>query len=76
MQIGVPKETFANELRVGLTPANVQELVKLGHDVFVETNAGVVCGYTDELYETSGAVVCESARDVYQNSDIIIKINE
>lgn len=76
MQIGIPKETFANEFRVGLTPASVQELVKLGHNVFVETNAGVVCGYTDELYETSGAVVCENVRDVYKNSEIIIKIKE
>ena len=50
MLIGIPKEIKNNENRVGLTPAGVQSLVKKGHQVLVETNAGLGSGFVDEDY--------------------------
>ncbi len=54
MLIGIPKEIKNNENRVGLTPAGVQSLVKKGHHVLVETNAGLGSGFADEDYTNQG----------------------
>ena len=56
MKIGLPKEIKNNESRVGLTPAGVYELTRNGHEVFVQTNAGIHSGYEDEEYEKVGAI--------------------
>lgn len=48
MKIGVPKEIKNNESRIALTPGGVQTLVKNGHSVYVETNAGLNSGLSDE----------------------------
>ena len=50
MIIGVPKEIKNQEYRVGLTPSNVHSLVQMGHQVYVESNAGSAIGYLDEEY--------------------------
>ena len=55
MIIGVPKEIKNNENRVALTPAGAKELVKRGHEVYVQTTAGVGSGFTDEEYIHAGA---------------------
>ena len=57
MRIGVPKEIKTLEFRVGMTPAGVHEVVHDGHEVFVETNAGMGIGVTDADYEAAGATV-------------------
>lgn len=55
MLIGIPKEIKNNENRVALTPAGVQSLVAKGHEVLIETNAGLGSGFTDADYEKQGA---------------------
>jgi len=51
MLIGVPKEMENTELRIGLTPTSVIEAVVHGHQVFIESNAGVGIGKTDQYYD-------------------------
>ena len=57
MIIGVPKEIKNHEYRVGMTPASVREVIGHGHSVFVEHNAGIGIGFTDEDYQAAGATV-------------------
>ncbi|PYI54408.1 alanine dehydrogenase [Paenibacillus flagellatus] len=76
MRIGVPKEIKNNENRVALTPAGAQALVKAGHDVFVETNAGVGSGFRDDDYATAGARLCDEAADVWNQAELIVKVKE
>ena len=61
MRIGVPKEIKVHEYRVGLVPQGVRELVKAGHEVMVEHDAGVGIGFTDEHYRKAGAKIAERA---------------
>ena len=76
MKVGVPKEIKTLEFRVGMTPAGVRELVHDGHDVFVETNAGLGIGMTDADYEAAGASVLGTAKEVFDTADLIIKVKE
>ena len=65
MLIGIPKEIKNNENRVGLTPAGVQSLVKKGHHVLVETNAGLGSGFGDEDYAKQGATIVATAAEAW-----------
>ncbi len=76
MQIGVPKEIKVAERRVGLTPAAVSALVHLGHQVFVETGAGTVIGFDDQLYRQSGAVILPGPEAVFEAAELIVKVKE
>src|SRR4051812_5898489 len=76
MRVGVPKEIKSDEYRVALMPVGAESLVKAGHEVRVEINAGVGSGFTDEMYEKAGAKLVPSAADVFANSDMIIKVKE
>ena len=76
MKIGVPAEVKNNEHRVGLTPESVKILSDLGHQLFVQSNAGHAIGFTNHLYESSGAQIIDSAADVFKLSDLIIKVKE
>ena len=76
MKIGVPAEVKNNEHRVGLTPESVKILSDLGHQLFVQSNAGHSIGFTNQLYESSGAQIIDSAADVFKLSDLIIKVKE
>ncbi|MDA8698768.1 alanine dehydrogenase [Flavobacteriaceae bacterium] len=76
MLIGVPKEIKNNEFRVGLTPASVAELFKSSNTIFIEKNAGVGSGFTNEEYIKSGAKIINSAEEVYQKSEMIVKVKE
>ncbi|PCI38443.1 MAG: alanine dehydrogenase [Thiotrichales bacterium] len=76
MIIGVPKEIKAQEFRVGLTPASVRELIKHGHKVLVETNAGDAIGFTNAIYEDAGATITQHAKDIFAKSELIIKVKE
>lgn len=76
MRIGVPKEIKLHEYRVGLVPSSVKELTKLGHQVFIETNAGVGIGFDDECYKKVGAEVVGSADEVFEKSELIVKVKE
>ena len=76
MKIGVPKEIKTLEFRVGMTPAGVRELVHDGHDVVVETNAGLGIGMFDEDYENAGATILDSAEEVFAAANMIVKVKE
>ena len=73
MQIGVPKETVENERRVALVPSVVPLLVQSGHNVLIESQAGLASSYSDDAYEASGASISKSTTDVYA-SDTILKV--
>lgn len=76
MKIGIPKEIKNNENRVGMTPAGVAELVKHGHEVFVQHTAGESSGFADQEYEKMGAKILPTIEEVYQVADMIIKVKE
>ncbi|HLN64611.1 MAG TPA: alanine dehydrogenase [Symbiobacteriaceae bacterium] len=76
MLVGVPKEIKAYENRVGLTPAGVSAMVKAGHKVYVEKNAGKGSGFEDAEYVAAGGTMLETAKDVWAASDMIIKVKE
>ena len=76
MKIGIPKEIKQGESRVGITPAGVAELIKHGHQVFVQHTAGEGSGFADEAYEHVGAEILPTIEDVYAQSDMIIKVKE
>ena len=76
MKVGCPKEIKAQEFRVGLTPAAVNELVSHGHFVTIETNAGQGAGFVDSDYEKEGADIVGSAKEVFDKADMIVKVKE
>lgn len=76
MKIGVPKEIKVHEYRVGLTPASVRELVGGGHEVVVQTQAGVGIGCPDEDYVAAGAQILPTAQAVFGAADLIVKVKE
>ena len=59
MKIGIPKETKVLEGRVSLIPASCAALVRLGHEVFIESGAGELSGYKDEDYKAQGCAGVE-----------------
>ena len=76
MRIGCPKEIKAQECRVGVTPAGVDALVRAGHEVYMEHNAGLASGFPDEEYLAQGAKILPTAKEVYDIADMIIKVKE
>lgn len=76
MIIGIPKEIKNNENRVGATPAGVKELVKHGHEVYVQHTAGEGSGFPDEEYVAAGATILPTIEDVYGKAEMIIKVKE
>lgn len=76
MKIGVPKEIKNHEYRVGMTPASVREVTSFNHQVYVEKNAGVGIGFTDQDYVNAGALIMNSADEIFDSSDMIIKVKE
>lgn len=76
MKIGVPKEVKVAESRVGLTPSAVQALVGRGHSVFVETQAGVSIGFTDDQFQNAGATIANCAQEVFEFADLVVKVKE
>lgn len=76
MIIGAVKEMKTGENRVGLTPAGVGVLVKNGHTVFVETNAGKNSGFSDEGYAKQGAKIVAIAAEVWNKVEMVVKVKE
>ena len=76
MRVGVPKEIKNHEYRVGLTPGSVAELVHAGHEVVVETQAGMGIDFTDAAYEKAGATILPDAASVFAGADMIVKVKE
>jgi alanine dehydrogenase len=76
MIIGVPKEIKNNENRVGMVPGGVRALVADGHQVYVQKNAGLGIGITDEEFVKAGAKILDTAAEVFEKSTMIIKVKE
>ncbi len=76
MRIAVPREIKNHEYRVALTPAGAHELTQRGHDVVVETGAGLGSAITDEEYLAAGAKVLATADDVWAEGDLVLKVKE
>lgn len=76
MLIGVAKEIENHEYRVGLTPGSVRELVRHGHQVIVEKNAGSAIGLGDADYAAAGAQLADSAKKVFARAELIVKVKE
>ena len=76
MIIGIPKEIKNNENRVSLTPGGAQSLVNHGHTVYVETQAGINSGFSDESYIKAGAKILPAAKEVFDIAEMIIKVKE
>ena len=76
MLIGVPKEIKTHEYRVGLTPESVRELVEHGHQVVVQSNAGLEIGMFDEHYTQAGAQIVETAEAVFAQADMIVNVKD
>ena len=76
VKVGIPSEVKNNEFRVAITPAGVHELVRHGHQVCVETGAGIGSSITDQEYVSAGAKILSSAADVWATGDLILKVKE
>jgi alanine dehydrogenase len=76
MIIGVPKEIKISENRVGMTEAGAKQLVKEGHTIYVEKDAGVGSGITNDQYERAGAKIFETKKEIYAKADMIMKVKE
>ncbi len=76
MLIGIPKEIKNHEYRVGMVPASIYELVRQGHQVVVETGAGMGIGFSDESYRKVGATIAPSPEQVYAQAEMIVKVKE
>jgi len=74
--IGVPKEIKNNENRVAITPAGVEAFIKAGHQVNIETNAGLGSGFTDEDFKQVGASILATAKEVWEAAEMIMKVKE
>ena len=76
MKVGIPREVKNHEYRVAITPAGVHELARNGHEVFVETDAGVGSSISNDEYIAAGAQILPTADDVWKTGDLILKVKE
>ena len=76
MIVGVPKEVKDNEQRVALTPSGAQELISNGHTVYVEQNAGLGSGFSDNLYIRSGVKIAANSDEVFDKCKLLLKVKE
>ncbi|MDX1550441.1 MAG: alanine dehydrogenase [Lysobacter spongiicola] len=76
MRIGVPKETKTLEGRVALVPAAAGDLVKRGHEVWVEKDAGIKSGFSDQQYIDLGVKIAPDAAALYEQGEMIVKVKE
>ncbi len=76
MRIGVPTEVKADEYRVAITPAGVRELAARGHEVLIESGAGLGSALEDEHYSAQGARILTGAQELFAESELIIKVKE
>ncbi len=76
MIVGVPCEIKQDEYRVGMIPVGVEELTHAGHQVLIETSAGLGSGIPDEEYADHGAEIVATADEVYARAELIVKVKE
>jgi alanine dehydrogenase len=76
MKIGVPKEIKEQESRVAVLPSVVYQLKRLGHQIYVERDAGTGAGYSDKEYEEAGATMSDDHAEIFREGDLIVKVKE
>lgn len=76
MIVGVPKEIKEQEYRVALLPSAAYQLVKRGHQVLVEQNAGAGAGYPDSEYARAGAILVNDHGAIFEKADLVVKVKE
>ena len=76
MLIGVPKEIKNHEYRVGLVPGSVRELITHGHQVMIQSGAGLGIGFADQAFEQAGAKIVETAAEIFATAEMVIKVKE
>ena len=76
VKVGIPREVKNHEYRVAITPAGVHELVRHGHEVYVEQDAGLGSSIPNADFEKAGASILPSADDVWGTGDLILKVKE
>ena len=75
MKIAVLKETRAGENRVALTPQVAQHLIKVGHQILLEPNAGYASNFSDEAYEKMGCLMAADKASALAEADMVVKVN-
>jgi alanine dehydrogenase len=76
MIIGIPKEIKTHENRVAIQPGGVVELKRNGHEVLIESNAGVGSGFSNQHYTNAGATIIDDVEEVWKRADMIMKVKE
>ena len=76
MQVGIPKEIKVHESRVAITPDGVSELVRAGHEVFIEAGAGLGSAISDSDFTAHGAKILATADEVWNSAELILKVKE
>ena len=76
MIVGILKELKTEENRVSMTPAGVEIMAANGHQLLVETEAGVGSGFSDELYRLAGAEIVGSPSEIYSRSEMVMRVKE
>jgi alanine dehydrogenase len=76
VKVGIPREVKNHEYRVAITPAGVHELVKSGHQVYVERDAGIGSSIPNDAFVSAGAQILDTADDVWAAGDLILKVKE
>src|SRR5689334_14005732 len=76
MIVGVPKEVKRDEYRVAMLPVGVEELVRRGHKVLIESGAGLGSGLPDSAYEEHGAEMVATPAEIFARAELIVKVKE
>jgi len=76
MIVGVPKEIKADEYRVAMLPVGVEEMVRAGHKVLIQSGAGLGSGINDGQYASAGAELVADAAEIYAKAELIVKVKE
>ena len=76
MLVGIPKEIKNHEYRCAITPASIKEFLLNGHQVLVQSNAGLEIGFADHHYQQVGATILNSAQQIYDKAELIFKVKE
>ncbi len=76
MRIGVPREIKRHEYRVSMTPSCVKSYIKHGHEVFIESSAGLGSGFSDAEYSAAGAYILTDKAELFAKAELIVKVKE
>jgi NAD(P) transhydrogenase subunit alpha len=74
MKIGIPKESYPGEKRVALVPAHVSTLIDSGLEIYIQDNAGIDAGFTNEDYENKSAKVVQDRNELFGISDVVLQV--